>query len=373
MGRQPRRTDWHREVFIIMENNKTNRKANVFVMAFLTAVMTAAVVLSGVGVIGASAESLSAPDGYVEIPNTFAIGNNVNNVSHKDLGRLFMKTGVPETIYCLFVPNKSPLSDYEYESFAMAGGGQSSFITDIEGYVGYSFVYSGGTVSFTYNLVRKTVPLPEDPVKEGHHFVGWYYDAAFTRPYDGEPIYSDTSLYAKLEKNVYTVTFNSYGGTAVGEQRVAWNTAVSVPTPVREGYTFLGWYYENGTKYEGQAITADTTLIAEWAIQTFSVTFYLGDTVFETLTVEYGTSFQDVMAANERLFFMNLLNEEGVKISKSAKVTCDVSVPVGNMTNEEKVAAWIGNNLWALYLAGGLVLAGVAATVIASVVAHKRK
>lgn len=34
-----------------MENNKTNRKANVFVMAFLTAVMTAAVVLSGVGVI----------------------------------------------------------------------------------------------------------------------------------------------------------------------------------------------------------------------------------------------------------------------------------------------------------------------------------
>ena len=68
MGRFSRRTDRHREVFIIMENNKTNRKANVFVMAFLTAVMTAAVVLSGVGVIGASAESLSAPDGMWKFP-----------------------------------------------------------------------------------------------------------------------------------------------------------------------------------------------------------------------------------------------------------------------------------------------------------------
>ena len=45
--------------------------------------------------------------------------------------------------------------------------------------------------------ITPSVPLPEDPVApEGYHFVGWYYDEAFTNPYkEGDVITADTNLY----------------------------------------------------------------------------------------------------------------------------------------------------------------------------------
>lgn len=57
--------------------------------------------------------------------------------------------------------------------------------------------------------ITPSVPLPEDPVApEGYHFVGWYYDEAFTNPYkEGDVITADTNLYAKFEKDTYKVTY----------------------------------------------------------------------------------------------------------------------------------------------------------------------
>ena len=352
------------------------------------------------------------------------------------------------------------------------------------------------TVTYT------AVPLPDDPVKEGYNFVGWYYDEAFTRPYDNAPIYADTQLYAKFEIKTFTVTFNSAGGSAVSSQTVDWNTAPTLTTPTRDGYTFLGWYngetkyegqaitadttltahweiktftvtfnsaggsavasqtvnwntpatlstptkegytflgwyngntkyttqgitanttltahwsikafsvtfdsaggsavasqtvewnnpvavttptrtgytflgwYNGETKYAGQAITADTTLTAHWEILRFTVTFYMDGEVYETMEVDYGTTFQEAMTANAKLCFMNLLNSEGIKVAKSGVITADVSAPVGNMTREEKVATFIGNNWWLLVVGGVLIVAGIFSTVIASVIAKKRK
>ncbi len=120
---------------------------------------------------------------------------------------------------------------------------------------------------------KSPVSLPADPVKEGHTFVGWYYDSAFTRPYDGQPIYADTQLYAKFEIHKFTVTFNSDGGSAVANQSVNWNTAATLTTPTREKYAFKGWFLPNGTQYTNQPIKENTTLTAQWERNVFNVTF----------------------------------------------------------------------------------------------------
>lgn len=137
--------------------------------------------------------------------------------------------------------------------------------------------YDAFAVTKVHVLVEKvSVPLPDDPVKDGHTFVGWYYDSAFTRPYDGSPIYDDTRLYAKFEIHKFTVMFNSDGGSEVASQIVNWNTGATLTIPIREKYAFKGWFLPNGTQYTNQPIKENTTLTARWERNVFNVTFVTG-------------------------------------------------------------------------------------------------
>lgn len=159
------------------------------------------------------------------------------------------------------------------------------------------------------------VQLPPNPTKEGHTFVGWYYDEEYTRPYKNRPIYADTELYAKFEINKYTVRFNPDNGEELTTQTVEWNTVLTPETPTKRGYEFLGWFYEDGVKYTGQPITEDTTLIAHWQIKTFTVTFYVDGEVYIVKEVEYGTRFVEVIeeAATENLELLTVLEGETEK------------------------------------------------------------
>ena len=54
----------------------------------------------------------------------------------------------------------------------------------------------------------------------------------------------NASLYAIWKRPDVTVTFDAEGGTPTAAQTVAWGGKASAPAaPVREGYTFGGWYY----------------------------------------------------------------------------------------------------------------------------------
>lgn len=69
-------------------------------------------------------------------------------------------------------------------------------------------------------------------------------------------------------KMIYTVTFDSDGGSDVEAQTVDKNEYASKPTdPTREGYTFDGWYAEDATTafdFDNTPITASVTLYAVW-------------------------------------------------------------------------------------------------------------
>ena len=102
--------------------------------------------------------------------------------------------------------------------------------------------------------------------REGYTFEGWYADKNFTEkvtfPYD---VTRAQTLYAKWEKNTYTVHFETDGGTAVGDMIVS--VIERSPSTEKKGYTFDGWYTdENFTEkvpfpYE---VTAEQTLYAKW-------------------------------------------------------------------------------------------------------------
>ena len=76
---------------------------------------------------------------------------------------------------------------------------------------------------------------------------------------------SFTVTVEKKAQNVFTVTFNSDGGTSVASQSVTEGQKATAPAnPSKSGYTFVGWYNGN-TKYDfNSAVTSNLTLTAKW-------------------------------------------------------------------------------------------------------------
>ena len=74
---------------------------------------------------------------------------------------------------------------------------------------------------------------------------------------------------------LYTVTFNSDGGSKVSTQKVSKDgVAVRPVNPVRKGYTFQGWYLADAEYNFETPVTADIELTAKWEkIVTYTVSF----------------------------------------------------------------------------------------------------
>lgn len=66
------------------------------------------------------------------------------------------------------------------------------------------------------------------------------------------------------DKEIYTVTFDSDGGSSVASQKVEEGNKVLEPSVVKEGYTFLGWYLGNNKYDFNTPITSNITLKARW-------------------------------------------------------------------------------------------------------------
>jgi uncharacterized repeat protein (TIGR02543 family) len=81
---------------------------------------------------------------------------------------------------------------------------------------------------------------------------------------DGDPI----PQLSGDECSIYTITFDSNGGSAVDEQKIAKGGKIDEPAePTKEGFTFLGWLselLENFWDFLNDIVTNNTTLTAVW-------------------------------------------------------------------------------------------------------------
>lgn len=137
-----------------------------------------------------------------------------------------------------------------------------------------TFDSNGGSLVPSQTVYHEdTAEQPANPVKTDYAFAGWYTDnETFQNVWDFNNLVTENiTLYARWENNNnnYTVTFESNGGTAVEGQTVLHGATVTKPKdPIKEGYTFMGWYvdknFETAWNFNADTVTEDITLYAKW-------------------------------------------------------------------------------------------------------------
>ena len=142
--------------------------------------------------------------------------------------------------------------------------------------------------------------------KDKYTFKGWATTAGGAVEYtDGQSVKNLTAadgatinLYAVWELNSYTVTFKVDGET-ISTINVNIDASATLPEePSKEGYNFVGWFYEDGTQYTNQAITADTVLTAKFEIIKCTVTFIVDGEVYARYECDYGTNLSELLSQN---------------------------------------------------------------------------
>ena len=126
----------------------------------------------------------------------------------------------------------------------------------------------GQTVGYATTANNNKVTLPT-PTRSGYLCVGWFTAASGgTKVGDAGGTYTptgDITLYAQWGKPS-TVTYDANGGTCGTTSEKYTGTALTLPTPTRDGYWFVGWSdgantYPAGASYQA---TGDITLVAQW-------------------------------------------------------------------------------------------------------------
>lgn len=182
-----------------------------------------------------------------------------------------------------------------------------------------NFNTDGGN-SISNQIINKdgTITKPQDPVRDGYKFLGWYSNNVL---FDfSTPVTTNLELVAKWEKvkdnsttgtttttkkndttssttkktttkkndttntttkktttnttevKKYTVTFDSNGGSKVSSKEVTSGSKVSKPSnPTRTGYKFSGWTLNNKAYDFNSKVTSNITLVAKWTAKTYTV------------------------------------------------------------------------------------------------------
>lgn len=121
---------------------------------------------------------------------------------------------------------------------------------------------------------------PTAPTREGYTFKYWYLDDESTKYNFATPVTDDITLNAKWEANKYTVTFNPDGGSVNPiSKEVTFDSAYGdLPTPVRTGYTFKGWFYNDNTQITSEtkvSIASHHELKAKWEKDSYTISYDL--------------------------------------------------------------------------------------------------
>ena len=113
-------------------------------------------------------------------------------------------------------------------------------------------------VETNLELNKESIPTkPQDPVKEGWIFRGWFLDAAGTVPYNfDKALDAGSTVYAVFDEKEYQVTFVVDGVSDVVTFK--WSQTPTYPTPKKDKYVFKTWCLDP-TLTQDYTFTAPTT------------------------------------------------------------------------------------------------------------------
>ena len=128
-----------------------------------------------------------------------------------------------------------------------------------------TFNTNGGTKIANKNIAEKgVVKMPNNPVKDGYIFKEWQLNG---KKYDfNTKITKDITLNAVYDvdnRELYVVKFDTKGGTTIKEQYVRSGGKITIPSnPLKEGYKFSNWIYNNEAYNFSTKVTSNMVLTA---------------------------------------------------------------------------------------------------------------
>lgn len=142
-------------------------------------------------------------------------------------------------------------------------------ITACTSNVTVKFDSNGGSACASLNVpMGSTITLPKDPVREGYIFKGWYLGENKFDP--STAVNENIVLIAKWEDdaNIFSITYNiGEGATLPSDVPTMFDRdkaqEVKLPTPVKPGYDFIGWY-EGTTRVDTLTENKDYNLTAQF-------------------------------------------------------------------------------------------------------------
>jgi len=140
---------------------------------------------------------------------------------------------------------------------------------------------NGGSVSpssktIAYGSTYGTLPTP---TRAGYSFDGWYTAASGGTKVTENTTYtvaSNQTLYAHWTVKVYTLTFDTNGGSvSPSSKTIAYGSPLgALPTPTRSYYEFIGWYADSTDSSLVDQFTSmgagDVTIYARWRLKDLS-------------------------------------------------------------------------------------------------------
>lgn len=234
------------------------------------------------------------------------------------------------------------------------------------------FNANGGNASDSYQQVTygNAIGQMATATKSGYDFAGWY--TALT---DGEEITAATvvsedlissdsttiNVYAHWTAKQYTVTLDARGGSFAGgeslkTQPVTYGSVYGeLPSPVRPGYDFVGWYTStyNGTLITAESkhtITKDRTLYATWIASDYNVSFDANGGVCNSsgIRATYGSYYPALPTATRDGYTF-----DGWYTSKDGGTQVTTSVKVSQTADHTLYAHWTAKTYTLRYNSNG--------------------
>lgn len=167
----------------------------------------------------------------------------------------------------------------------------------------------------------------------------------------------------------YTVTLDANGGTVKPDSvSVQYGMAVGqLPVPVREGYTFDGWYDENGAQYTEDtiyAIAGDATLTARWTANIYEITLDANGVVTDVALVQ--VTFGQAVGAlpvptREGYVFLGWFDKDGNRYDASSVYSVKGDTTLTARRIENSVQTGDG---FPIFLLSGAMMAAAAGAVM---------
>lgn len=175
----------------------------------------------------------------------------------------------------------------------------------------------------TFNSQTDTIlPIPS---RSGYRFAGWYTDEDYSGPaitiLPAGSVQNNITYYAKWEPIVYTIGFETYGGSIAEEapNQYVIGTELQLPAKVtKENCDFAGWY--DNPEFTGEPYTSITksdtgnrTFYAKWKIKGYRIILNLnGGSLPQgtVLTFDIGTNAVLPIPTKENYSFAGWYNDD---------------------------------------------------------------